>query len=286
MGSICPDQAGQNRAGGRRGPPLRLFRQLLAGRGKIRGYLSTAGSVHRDLKPGNVLLAVSDDGTQTHAKLVDFGVSRLLDSPQAKLDAGTSVQGEAEQLLVAARNGALAPTLAHALRQTTDSREAVLLTGAAMEPIRDGLARRIEGTLPLSVMPVPRPVPVDGTPPEGSLRRRSSDELTQAGMILGTLLYMAPELRGGANLANPSADIFSFGVMTYEVLTGTMPFDEIPLLRLHGSTQSGFKPLDVLCPGVSPELARTIEACLAMDPAGRPTAVDLVVAFSQALLPD
>ena len=232
-----------------------------------------AGVVHRDLKPGNVLIAVSADGTQAHAKLVDFGVSRLLDCP-TPLDART--RGPLDTALVAPRIGALAPTVAHPLWLPP---EAVAI------PLREGLGRRAEVTLPLAVGPALRPAPPGSAFPENGRRPRSQDELTQAGMLLGTLLYMAPELRGGANLAHPPADIFSFGVMTYEVLTGVLPFEELPLLRHHIAGESaGFPPLDSLCPGLSGDLARILEACLSMDPSRRPTAVDLVVALNQALV--
>jgi serine/threonine protein kinase len=48
-------------------------------------------------------------------------------------------------------------------------------------------------------------------------------ELTQAGTVFGTVEYMAPEQVRGASV-NPRADIFSLGVVSYEVLTGRNPF--------------------------------------------------------------
>ncbi len=109
-----------------------------------------------------------------------------------------------------------------------------------------------------------------------------SDGVTQAGALVGTPLYMAPELSGGTNRAQPPSDIFSFGVMAYEVLTGALPFDEPPMILLgRGRGALPIKPLGAVCRGLSPLLARLLERCMAVDPELRPTAVELVEAFRQ-----
>ena len=62
-----------------------------------------------------------------------------------------------------------------------------------------------------------------------------SPALTRTGAIMGTPIYMAPELAGGARAAGPSADIFSFGVVAYELLARQLPHTAPPVLeRLSG----------------------------------------------------
>jgi len=51
----------------------------------------------------------------------------------------------------------------------------------------------------------------------------ATTRITQTGMV-GTLDYIAPEQIQGAKDVSPSADIYSFGIMTYEMLTGQLPF--------------------------------------------------------------
>ncbi|MEO5730147.1 MAG: protein kinase, partial [Byssovorax sp.] len=86
--------------------------------------------------------------------------------------------------------------------------------------------------------------------------------------------------------AQPPSDIFSFGVMAYEVLTGTLPFDEPPLVmaaRSRGLLQ--VKPLDTMCPGLPSALARLLERCLSLDPETRPTAIKLSDALGKIQIP-
>jgi serine/threonine-protein kinase len=63
-----------------------------------------------------------------------------------------------------------------------------------------------------------------------TLASPDSPPLTRVGAIMGTPLYMAPELVAGAREARPAADVFAFGVMAYQMLSGGAPFAEPPLI--------------------------------------------------------
>ena len=94
--------------------------------------------------------------------------------------------------------------------------------------------------------------------------------LTHTGAILGTPRYMAPELTHGVRDAQPAADVWSFGVMAFEMLTGALPFAEPPVLaRLAGRATPAPPALDGAA--ISAAARDLIEACLRVDPAERPT---------------
>ena len=158
-----------------------------------------AGVVHRDLKPGNIMLTRTGSGSKgaTHAKLLDFGL---------------------------AKTGASSPALA----------------GASM---------------------------LATTPPN----------LTAQGTILGTFHYMAPEqLEGGE--ADARTDIFAFGLIVYEMVTGRKVFEgksqaaliAAILERPPAAMSSGDRP-------VPHALENIVQGCLAKDPDDRwQTARDVV----------
>ena len=86
-------------------------------------------------------------------------------------------------------------------------------------------------------------------------------------------MYMAPELAQGSRYAQPAADMFSLGVIAFEVLTGSIPFERPPVLDLPPRAQN-IVPLLSRCPSLSPTLAKLFERCLSFDPAKRPSASD------------
>jgi serine/threonine protein kinase len=115
----------------------------------------------------------------------------------------------------------------------------------------------------------------------------SVDNRFLAGRIGGTVPYMAPEelaaLYGkpGASRGrfyDPRSDIFSLGAILHQLLTGALPFGEIPwnlpvdeLARhLHQRQEDGPTPLRTLNGQVDSQLSRLIESCLAFEPEQRP----------------
>jgi serine/threonine protein kinase/Tol biopolymer transport system component len=98
-------------------------------------------------------------------------------------------------------------------------------------------------------------------------------ELTSAGMILGTVQYMAPEQTEGKR-ADARSDIFAFGAMLYEMLSGNKAFRGDSYSSLMAAIREQEPPT---LPRVSPTLDRTIRTCLAKDPDDRwQTARDLL----------
>ncbi len=103
--------------------------------------------------------------------------------------------------------------------------------------------------------------------------------LTQTGHIIGTPLYMAPELYQGSRNAQPSADLFSFGVLAFEILTGELPFSR-PAIMVRALDMTIPAPvLSSWRPDLPPAVATLITRCLSAEPTARPDAADIAAAL-------
>jgi eukaryotic-like serine/threonine-protein kinase len=103
-----------------------------------------------------------------------------------------------------------------------------------------------------------------------------SDEssITQVGSVLGTAAYLAPEQAAGEQ-AGPAADLYALGVVTYQLLSGRLPYEAQSLTELALKQQREVPPrLDELNPAVSPQLALAVDRALALDPRQRPASAD------------
>ena len=113
-------------------------------------------------------------------------------------------------------------------------------------------------------------------PPADSMLPTESQSLTVEGAILGTLQYMAPEQLEGHSV-DARTDLFSFGAVLYEMLTGHKAFEARSQASLISSILTVEPaPVSKLQPLTPPPLDRTILKCLAKDPRQRwQTATDL-----------
>jgi serine/threonine-protein kinase len=110
-----------------------------------------------------------------------------------------------------------------------------------------------------------------------------SAKLTQQGAIVGSLTYMAPERMRGEQIDQRS-DLYSMGVIFYELLAGTPPFtsqDDLDLVEMHLRDEP--PPLDPSSvPGV---LVPIVMHCLAKQPADRYASAPMMAAALEAAAP-
>jgi serine/threonine protein kinase len=236
--------------------------------------LHAAGVVHRDLKPGNVLLEAREDGA-LHARIADFGISHLEADPLIeRVSAAPSTRRasapeprDAQPTPVRARVDASAETLApaatdaHADTVLASAREVVEEKATVADGARQALA-------------IPPSELVSGDP------ARSSPQLTATGVIMGTPAYMAPEAAYGARAARPSADMFAFGLIAFELLAGEPAFGVPPgQLALAGMRLPAPRALPASVPATVADL---VQACLRERPEERPSAEDVLDVLSRA----
>ena len=239
-------------------------------------YAHECGILHLDLKPGNVFVADSESSGQV-ITILDFGLAQLVGDVTDIRHAASH-----DETSLPERGGERRD------RAGGDGTEGIRCPGC-------GSDRSVSST-PDDPCPVcllqwglsAGPVPVvddDSLAPDSFV-----DEHLLAGTdppgrqrCAGTVAYMAPEMLLGRR-ATPAADVYSFGVLIYEVLVGRQPFGGSAPEVIRGHFSATPLPPSTLRAGLPRELDEALLPALAKVPAHRPRrAGDLVRHIRSAL---
>ena len=112
--------------------------------------------------------------------------------------------------------------------------------------------------------------------------------LTATGMAIGTPAYMSPEQSMGEREVDGRSDLYSLGIVGYQMLTGELPFNasSTPALLVKHLSEAP-TPIEEKAPSVAPDLGRAIMLLLEKDPSNRlPSASALAVALESRNVPD
>lgn len=110
----------------------------------------------------------------------------------------------------------------------------------------------------------------------------SARDRSTTGPLFGTPIYSPPELWDGAK-PSPASDLFSVGVVLYEMLSGEVPYaGPTPLAVIKSMLAAPLPPLAGRAPNVSPQLCEFVERLLQQDPDARPAdASDVLTELTQ-----
>ena len=162
----------------------------------------------------------------------------------------------------------------HTLRDVINTKGALppRLALALIDPVVEGLgAAHAAGFIHRDVKPENVLIADDGRIKVADFGlARAVTTSTSTGALLGTVAYLSPELVLGKP-ADARSDVYSVGIMLYEMLTGQQPFTgEVPIQVAYQHVNGTVGPPSALVPGLAAEVDELVQWCTANDPENRP----------------
>ncbi len=248
------------------------------------------GIIHRDLKPDNIWLEPNQRGGYT-VKVLDFGIAKL--EAVQPVDTGEhEIRVSATPTLSSSANatfGGVDDTAIHESISPTMLAEAATLAGitdastVAIAPKNEVASeantaifqdtngsQTDQDSVGTKLISVPDSTGKSdsqaGTDDRSDIDLATKD-LTKVGAVLGTPLYMSPEQCSGRKL-DPRSDIYSLGVIAYQMLSGETPFkgDFSKVMEAHKL----LPPPTLKAKKVRKKMKRVIASALSKDPEKRP----------------
>ncbi|MBN2311722.1 MAG: serine/threonine-protein kinase, partial [Candidatus Hydrogenedentes bacterium] len=116
-----------------------------------------------------------------------------------------------------------------------------------------------------------------------AVQRKGGDSVHQGGGFIGTPQYLSPEQCAGRALT-PSTDLFSLGVILYQMIAGCLPFSgETPIELIRSISTDEPPRLNRLIPEVPDDVARLVAALMEKNPARRPRDAGTVLRIVERL---
>ena len=242
------------------------------------------GVIHRDLKPANVLVTQVDPPA---VKITDFGIATIAadgstdDGAPASLMLGGRPALEPVFSATSDSNNDNASARFERLRAFAESQATATATAAPIIPSTDETWARPGGRAAGKRGAAGATARSAGSGSGSGPGSGVSGQLTRTGALLGTPVYMAPELAEGARFASSASDVWSLGVMAFELLTGDRPFAIPPCLaRTSGMAPEAAPDVRDRCPHLREDLAALVQRSLSFEPAERPSAGEVARAFA------
>src|SRR5215213_2633344 len=236
------------------------------------------GIVHRDLKPDNIWLEPNRLGSY-RVKVLDFGIAKLGEAgaPAADDDPALTIIDDVAAAAAALENDTLMrPAVDDA---GTQHFKAEAVGTVIQDPLTNPLLNHTDQADDDGTLLFDQKTHSGGRHTEHSATSPHGAALTRVGAIMGTPLYMSPEQCGGGHVDTRS-DIYSLGVIAYQMLAGEPPFGGNTSVVMRAHREQKPQQLREHNNKIPKRAAGIVMSALSKNPAERP---QTAFAFASAL---